>query len=37
VSLETMEHIADPRRLVDELVSALRPGGVLIVSVPTSA
>jgi SAM-dependent methyltransferase len=36
VSLETMEHVEDPRRLFGELVAALRPGGVLVVSVPTT-
>jgi SAM-dependent methyltransferase len=36
VSLETMEHVGDPRRLFGELVTALRPGGVLVVSVPTT-
>jgi 2-polyprenyl-3-methyl-5-hydroxy-6-metoxy-1,4-benzoquinol methylase len=36
VSLETVEHVADPERLVERLVAALRPGGVLVASVPTT-
>jgi SAM-dependent methyltransferase len=36
VSLETIEHLPDPGRLVAHLVSLLRPGGVLIGSVPTT-
>jgi SAM-dependent methyltransferase len=36
VSLETVEHVADPERLLDRLVAALRPGGVLVASVPTT-
>jgi SAM-dependent methyltransferase len=36
VSLETIEHVADPQRLVDRLVSLLRPGGVLVASVPST-
>ncbi len=36
VSLETVEHVPDPARLVSHLVSLLRPGGRLIASVPTT-
>jgi SAM-dependent methyltransferase len=36
VSLETIEHVRDPQRLVDRLVSLLRPGGVLVASVPST-
>jgi SAM-dependent methyltransferase len=36
VSLETIEHVEDPRALVERLVALLRPGGVLIASVPTT-
>jgi SAM-dependent methyltransferase len=36
VSLETVEHVADPDRLFERLVAALRPGGVLVASVPTT-
>jgi SAM-dependent methyltransferase len=36
VSLETIEHVSDPERLVENLVRLLRPGGVLIASVPTT-
>jgi 2-polyprenyl-3-methyl-5-hydroxy-6-metoxy-1,4-benzoquinol methylase len=36
VSLETIEHVADHRKLVARLVGLLRPGGVLIASVPTT-
>jgi 2-polyprenyl-3-methyl-5-hydroxy-6-metoxy-1,4-benzoquinol methylase len=36
VSLETLEHVADPQRLIDRLVSLLRPGGVLVASVPST-
>ncbi|RIL05895.1 MAG: class I SAM-dependent methyltransferase [Proteobacteria bacterium] len=34
VSLETIEHVESPERLLAKLVSLLRPGGVLIGSVP---
>ncbi len=34
VSLETIEHLADPQRLLDVFRSLLAPGGVLLVSVP---
>jgi SAM-dependent methyltransferase len=36
VSLETIEHVPDPARLVERLVALLRPGGVLIASVPST-
>lgn len=36
VSLETIEHVEDPERLVAKLVSLLRPGGRLVASVPTT-
>ena len=36
VSLETVEHLADPAAFVARLVTMLRPGGVLVASVPTT-
>ena len=36
VSLETIEHVRDPEKLIVRLISALRPGGTLITSVPTT-
>jgi SAM-dependent methyltransferase len=36
VSLETIEHVPDPARLIERLVAAVRPGGVLVASVPTT-
>jgi SAM-dependent methyltransferase len=36
VSLETIEHVDDPHTLMAKLVSLVRPGGVLIGSVPTT-
>ena len=36
VSLETIEHLEDPRRFLSGLVAMLQPGGVLIASVPTT-
>ncbi len=36
VSIETIEHLPDPRGFVERLVPLLRPGGVLIASVPTT-
>jgi len=36
VSLETIEHVESPERLVAKLVSLLRPGGRLVASVPTT-
>jgi len=36
VSLETVEHVAEPRAFLSHLNSLLRPGGVLIASVPTT-
>ena len=36
VSLETVEHVSDPELLIEKLVGLLRPGGVLVASVPTT-
>lgn len=36
ISLETLEHVPDPLRLIDHLVGLIRPGGVFIASVPTT-
>lgn len=36
ISLETIEHVPEPDRLVGHLTELLRPGGVLIGSVPTT-
>lgn len=36
VSLETIEHVGQPRALLANLTSLLRPGGVLIGSVPVT-
>ncbi len=36
VSLETIEHVQEPARLVGRLVELLRPGGILVASVPTT-
>jgi SAM-dependent methyltransferase len=36
VSLETVEHVSDPQRLIANLAGILRPGGVLVASVPTT-
>jgi SAM-dependent methyltransferase len=36
VSLETVEHLPHPAKLIDHLVSLLRPNGVLVASVPTT-
>jgi SAM-dependent methyltransferase len=36
VSLETIEHVPDPDALIAHLVSLLKPGGVLVASVPTT-
>jgi SAM-dependent methyltransferase len=36
VCLETVEHLPRPAALIDRLVSLLRPGGVLVASVPTT-
>lgn len=36
VSLETLEHVADPFDVFDHLVGMLRPNGMLIASVPTT-
>jgi ubiquinone/menaquinone biosynthesis C-methylase UbiE len=37
VSFETLEHIPDPERLLDEAKRALAPGGLLLVSTPNRA
>lgn len=34
VSFETIEHVPDPRRFLDECVRVLKPGGILIISTP---
>ena len=36
VSLETIEHVGAPDALADRLLAALRPGGVLVASVPVT-
>jgi len=36
VSLETIEHVPDPEALLANLVGQLRPGGVLVASVPVT-
>ena len=36
VSFETIEHVPDPARLVDNFVRLLKPGGLLIASVPVT-
>ena len=36
VSIETIEHLADPRGFVERIASLVRPGGVLVASVPTT-
>lgn len=36
VSLETVEHVEDPGRLIERLAGLLRPGGRLVCSVPTT-
>ena len=36
VSVETLEHVPDPDRLVHQLLGLLRPGGVFVASVPTT-
>lgn len=36
VSLETIEHVEEPERLVAKFASLLRPGGRLVASVPTT-
>ncbi|MDB5693447.1 MAG: hypothetical protein JWO81_2510 [Alphaproteobacteria bacterium] len=36
VSFETIEHVVDPERLIDNFVRLLAPGGLLIASVPVT-
>jgi len=36
VSIETIEHLPDPRGFAAHIVGLLRPGGVLVASVPTT-
>lgn len=36
VSIETLEHVPDPAALAERLVRLLRPGGVLVASVPVT-
>ena len=36
VSLETVEHLPEPRRFLTRLAGLLKPGGVLVASVPTT-
>lgn len=36
VSLETLEHVANPKEFFDDLVSLLKPQGRLVASVPTT-
>lgn len=36
VSLETVEHVEEPGRLIERLAGLLRPGGCLVCSVPTT-
>jgi len=37
VSIETIERLENPRAVFRELARALRPGGLLIVTTPTSS
>ena len=36
VSIETIEHLPDPKGFVERLVPLVRPGGVLVASVPST-
>jgi len=36
VSFETIEHVADPERALDELARVLKPDGMLIISTPNA-
>lgn len=37
VSIETIEHVSDPARFLDELCRVLRPGGLLVLTTPNAA
>jgi GT2 family glycosyltransferase/ubiquinone/menaquinone biosynthesis C-methylase UbiE len=37
VCFEAIEHVADPARVLDEIVRVLRPGGIALVSTPDKA
>jgi predicted AlkP superfamily phosphohydrolase/phosphomutase/SAM-dependent methyltransferase len=34
ICVETLEHVFDPRRAIDEMIRVLAPGGVLLISTP---
>lgn len=36
-AFQVLEHVPDPRRLLEEMIGALRPGGRLVLSVPNAA
>jgi SAM-dependent methyltransferase len=36
VSFETIEHVPDPEAVIDNLASLLKPGGILLASVPVT-
>lgn len=36
VSLETIEHVPDPEKLIDNFAKLLKPGGTLVASVPVT-
>jgi|GEM_PF-1603658 len=36
-SLETLEHLPDPQRAMDEFARVLEPGGLLFISIPVSS
>ena len=35
VSFETIEHVVDPNRFLDECIRVCKPGGVIIISTPS--